>query len=169
MMGALVLATYLMSQTGPPAVTVEWLTGVAEGRYTLASLVDPERGVAVLVHQLDSGREDFEGVLSARRVCAADLAAIEKSAADYLRHVLVTGEHVECQNRPGLPTCRYKVANEYTSEGRLVFRPAADGSLRLEALLSLDGGSVGYDFKADQERWVRRQLARLAPIDCRGR
>jgi hypothetical protein len=72
----------------------------------------------------------------------------------------------ECHNRPGPPQCSFEYAYEYTTTTVLQFAADPSGSLHLEALMFVDGGSLSDVARKAEEDWMAAQLARLAKQPC---
>jgi hypothetical protein len=60
-------------------------------------------------------------------------------------------------------------ASEYTTKTELVFRPNADGDLRLDTIVSEDGGSLSPESAKERDRWVDAQRKKLDAIDCQAK
>jgi hypothetical protein len=116
----------------------------------------------------DSPNEDFEGVISAKRLCGEEL----EQALPKLRKDLSRGfKHADamgCQNKPGPPVCSFFYAYEYTTTTNLVMRKMPDGHLVLDAIMALDGGTMVPESYAAQSRWAAKQMAKLRSTNCAG-
>lgn len=67
-------------------ITQAWLLALAKQGFPIESLIDPDQGLVVLEHMTDSPNEDFEGVISAKRLCGEELEkALPKLRKDLAR------------------------------------------------------------------------------------
>jgi hypothetical protein len=154
----------------PRELTQAWLRQLEQGGWSLARVVDPARGLVVIHHEVDSGKENDPGHVSAERLCGDELArrlpGVELETVAEIRHSDITS----CHNRPDPPTCVVGVAMEYASFTHLVFVPGTDGKLRLDAILHLDSLSSVDDPEAHREQadYVANELRRLRATDCAG-
>jgi hypothetical protein len=149
-------------------VTQAWLIAMAKDGFPIEPLIDPEQGLVILDHMVDSPSEDYEGVVSAKRLCGDELA----KALPQLRKDLTRGfkhaDAMDCHNKPGPPFCRFFYAYEYTATTNLVMRKADDGHLMLDAIMHLDGGSMVEQAYAAQSAWAARQMKKLRSTTCDG-
>jgi hypothetical protein len=154
-------------ETWPKVVTLGWLGEFGQGKSPLAKIVDPARGVVVIEHLLDSGNADYVGVRTAKLLCGKqldkELPALQQRISAELAH----SDTAECHNRPGTPECHFAFANEYTTRTVLMFRPRASGDLALDAVLFVDGGSIGETASRKQEEFVSSRLAALRKSACK--
>jgi hypothetical protein len=154
-------------ETWPKVVTLGWLSEFGQGKWPLAKLVDPARGLVVIEHLVDSGNAEYVGVKTAKRLCgkqlAKELPALQKRVYAELTH----SDTAECHNRPGPPECHFALANEYTTRTVLMFQPRASGDLALDAVLFVDGGSIGETSIREQETFVSSKLAAVRQSDCK--
>lgn len=156
-------------ETWPKVVTRGWLGELGKGKWPLAKLVEPDRGLVVIEHLVDSGNADYVPVQTARRLCGKQL---DPALPELQRRVLAELAHsdtAECNNRPGPPECHFALANEYTTRTVLMFRPRASGDLALDAILFVDGGSIGESSIREQEKFVDSKYAALRKTDCAGK
>jgi hypothetical protein len=158
------------SPRSPTVLTQAWLRETITKADSLAPLLDQSAGLVVIEHQTDSPIDGDQGRASGERLCKEQLArrlpALQKRISDGLRR----SDALQCQNRPGPPFCAFGVLNEYTTITYLLFRSASDGSLRLDAILELDGllNVTNKSAIGEQENYVRQQLLRLRKTDCAG-
>jgi hypothetical protein len=149
-------------------VTQAWLIAMAKDGFPIEPLIDPEQGLVILDHMVDSPAEDNVGEMRAKRLCGDELA----KALPQLRKDLTRGfkhaDAMDCHNKPGPPFCRYFYAYEYTVSGNLVMRRSDDGHLMLDAIMGLDGGSMVPQAYAEQSKWVAKQMTKLRSTNCAG-
>lgn len=149
-------------------VTQAWFIALAKQGFPIEPLIDPDQGLVLLDHMLDSAAEDDPGVMSAKRLCGDALA----KALPKLRKDLTRGFNrdivLDCHNKPGPPFCRYFVPDEWAISGNLVMRRMDDGHLVLDAFASLDAGSMVPEGYAEQSKWVAKQMTKLRSTNCAG-
>jgi hypothetical protein len=155
-------------ETWPKVVTQSWLGEFGKTKWPLAKLVDPDRGLVVVEHLVDSPGPDAVAVTTGNRLCGAPLDKALPALQRRLLQLLAHSDTIECHNRPGPPACSFAFAYEYTTRAILVFRPGADGDLALDAVLFVDGGSLGEQSIRTQQTFVRSKLAALRKVDCAG-
>ena len=149
-------------------ITQAWLLALAKQGFPIEPLIDPNQGLVVLEHMIDSGAESNAGVMSARRLCGAELAkALPKLRKD-LKRGFEQDIVLECHNKPGPPFCRYFVPDEWAVSRNLVMRKMPDGHLVLDAIMGLDAGSMVDDGYAAQSRWVAKKMTKLRSTSCAG-
>lgn len=148
-------------------ITQAWLLALAKQGFPIEPLIDPEQGLVILEHMVDSGAENDAGELGAKRLCGDELA----KALPKIRKDLTRGFQrdivIECHNKPGPPFCRYFVPDEWAVSGNLVMRRTSDG-LVLDAIMSLDAGSMVDEGYALQSRWAAKQMTKLRSTNCDG-
>lgn len=154
-------------ETWPKVVTLSWLREFGKGKWPLAKLVDPARGVVVIEHLVDSGNADYVGVRTAKRLCGKQLDKELPALQKRVSAELAGSDTAECNNRPGPPECHFALANEYTTRTVLMFHPRASGDLALDAVLFVDGGSLGETASEKQEEFVGSRLAALRKSSCK--
>jgi hypothetical protein len=158
-------------EPAPAELTQAWLRQLEQGGWAFADVVDEARGLVVIHHEVDSANEDAPGRVTAQRLCGQDLARqlpkLESATIAEIRR----SDTTSCRNRPGPPLCTIGVANEYTTYTSLIFARGADGKLRLDAIVSVDGlGMVAEEAPhREQAEYVRTQLLRLRATDCAGK
>jgi hypothetical protein len=155
-------------ETWPKVVTQSWLGEFGKTRWPLAKLVDPDRGLVVIEHLVDSPSEAAVAVTTANRLCGAPLDKALPALQRRVLQLLAHSDTIECHNRPGPAACSFAFAYEYTTRTILVFRPGASGDLALDAVLFVDGGSLGESSIRTQQTFVRSKLAALRKADCAG-
>jgi hypothetical protein len=158
---------------GPPPpkmLTRAWLRETITKKESLAQLLDQNAGLVVIEHQTDSPRDDDQGSVSGERLCKDQLKRRLPELQKRVSNGLTRSDTFKCQNRPGPPFCAFGVLNEYTTITYLLFRTSSDGSLRLDAILDLDGLLNVTDKSSieEQETYVQQQLLRLRKTDCAG-
>lgn len=156
-------------ETWPKVVTLGWLHELGKGKWPLARLVDPDRGLVVIEHLVDSGNAEYVPVRTARRLCGKQLEPALSELQGRVVAALASSDTAECHNRPGPPECHFALAYEYTTRTVLMFRPRASGDLALDAILFVDGGSISESLVREQEKFVGSKHAALRKTDCAGK
>lgn len=159
---ALLLLSSIASADPPKVVTQAWLREMNAAKWPLDDMVDWHKGVIVLDREVDSPREDYVGVETARRICKpAELHALKRDLLGYYK----TADVFNCANKPSAG-CSFELAYEYTTRISLAFEKADDGTLRLTTVMFLDGGSQVESFYKEQAAWVSKQLTKLSKTTC---
>jgi hypothetical protein len=156
-------------ETWPKVVTRGWLGELGKGKWPLAKLVDPDRGLVVIEHLVDSANAEYVQIRTATRLCGEQLDPALPELQSRVLAELAHSDTAECHNRPGPAECHFAFANEYTTRTVLMFRPRASGDLALDAILFVDGGSIGESSVLAQQKFVESKYAALRRTDCAGK
>ena len=159
----LVSSVALAEPADPPkVVTQAWLREMNDAKWPLEAMIDWHKGVIVLDREVDSPREDYKGIVSARRICKpSELHALKRTLLGSYKGADV----FNCANKPTIG-CSFELAYEYTTITSLGFEKADDGTLRLSVVTFLDGGNQVESFYKEQAEWVSKRLKRLAKGSC---
>lgn len=149
-------------------ITQAWLIALAKQGFPIEPLIDPEQGLVMLTHMTDSPVEDYEGVVSAKRLCGEELTKALPQIRKDLARGFKQADAMGCHNKPGPPFCRFYYAYEYTTTSNLVMRKTDDGHLVLDAIMALDGGSMVEEAYAAQRKWAAKQMTKLRSTNCAG-
>lgn len=148
-------------------ITQAWLIALAKQGFPIEPLIDPEQGLVELTHMTDSPVEDYEGTVSAKRLCGDELAKALPQIRKDLTRGFKHADAMSCHNKPGPPSCSYFYAYEYTTTTNLVMRKT-DNGLVLDAIMALDGGSMVPEAYAAQSKWAAQQMTKLRSTNCAG-
>lgn len=146
----------------PKAVTRAWLRETLEKKGALERLLDEASGLVTISYETDT-----PSLADAARLCKENLKKGWPGLERGIRTQFTQSDGLFCQNAPGPPLCVFELLHmSDATTTYLLFRPAADGTLRLDAVLFLNGRVTDKEMIVEQDRYLEQQLTRLRSTDC---
>ncbi len=149
----LLVPAVALAEPPTPFVTKAFMRQIAAGKIRAADLVDPTAGVLELVYT--SSETEPPVTKTARRLCGDDAVRAVQRAREQLKRAISFDDTFWCMNRPR-PTCIAGVAGEFETTTEYTFRPAPDGTLRLDTITTTNSANR----PADEPRVLARMRAK---------
>jgi hypothetical protein len=152
-------------------LTPQWLRELLANKGALGKLLDLSSGLVLLDESRDDPREHIHGEAWSARLCGDTLTLGWAKTEEELRVALGKSKTLVCQDRPGPPLCVFGTVRDAEMLTYLVFRPVADGTVRLDAILHLDALQDISDlfFITAQEMFVQLRMTSHRSTDCSGK